>query len=247
MFARAETSEHSAKAETLACRTPFLPNRRTPEMQSPIRVVVADSHRLFAEALASEIGRQPGIEVAGTAVTTAELFRLASETRPRVVLSDTMLEGDGESVLDAAPKLTSRLPDLRFLFFLAPWVPEVILGEAARHAAGLLLRSEPIAAVTETIRRVADGKFRVSEEIAARLRFDAKRRRFHVKDAALLSTRQVAALRLHATRNVREVAALLHLSEKGAESQRYRLIRKLGLSDSDGLTRLAIREGLISP
>jgi DNA-binding NarL/FixJ family response regulator len=216
-------------------------------MGLPIRVVLADRHRVVVEALAAYLAGQADMEVAGTAVTAAELVGRVRSARPQVILSDAVFE-DG-SVLQIAAAFRRERPDVRLVLLLES-APEVLLHKAAPYAAGCLLKAEPLSAVLSAVRGAAAGEFPMSQEIAPRLCFDRNARRFLVRaddPVTSLTDRQVHVLRLFARgRSVREVARQLFLSEKGAESQRYRLMRRLGLSDRADLTRLAIREGFIS-
>jgi DNA-binding NarL/FixJ family response regulator len=53
-----------------------------------IRVLIADDHRMFAEALEAILGTDTRLEVAGHAGDGAEAVRLALKTRPDVTLMD---------------------------------------------------------------------------------------------------------------------------------------------------------------
>jgi DNA-binding NarL/FixJ family response regulator len=53
-----------------------------------IRVLIADDHRLFAEALEAILGGDERIDVVGQAGDGREAVRLASELHPDVVLMD---------------------------------------------------------------------------------------------------------------------------------------------------------------
>jgi DNA-binding NarL/FixJ family response regulator len=54
----------------------------------PIRVLIADDHRLFAEALEAILGGESSIEVVGRARNGAEAVELALELQPDIVLMD---------------------------------------------------------------------------------------------------------------------------------------------------------------
>jgi DNA-binding NarL/FixJ family response regulator len=58
------------------------------KLETPIRVLIADDHRLFAEALEAILGGESGIEVVGRARNGAEALELALELQPEVVLMD---------------------------------------------------------------------------------------------------------------------------------------------------------------
>jgi two-component system, NarL family, response regulator LiaR len=53
-----------------------------------IRVLIADDHRMFAEALEAILGTDERLEVAGQAADGAEAVRLALELQPDVILMD---------------------------------------------------------------------------------------------------------------------------------------------------------------
>src|SRR5436189_5385535 len=58
------------------------------KLESPIRVLIADDHRLFAEALEAILAGESSIEVVGRARNGAEALELAMELEPDVVLMD---------------------------------------------------------------------------------------------------------------------------------------------------------------
>ena len=58
------------------------------ELETPIRVLIADDHRLFAEALEAILSGESRIEVVGRARNGAEALELSLELEPDVVLMD---------------------------------------------------------------------------------------------------------------------------------------------------------------
>jgi DNA-binding NarL/FixJ family response regulator len=57
-------------------------------LESPIRVLIADDHRLFAEALEAILGGESRVQVVGRARNGAEALDLALDLEPDVVLMD---------------------------------------------------------------------------------------------------------------------------------------------------------------
>jgi DNA-binding NarL/FixJ family response regulator len=57
-------------------------------MPDKVRVLIADDHRMFAEALEAILATDDRLEVAGHAGDGAEAVRLALKSRPDVILMD---------------------------------------------------------------------------------------------------------------------------------------------------------------
>jgi two-component system response regulator DesR len=55
---------------------------------SPLRVLIADDHLLFAESLMAVLARDERVEVVGLAANGVEAVELAEELRPDLVLMD---------------------------------------------------------------------------------------------------------------------------------------------------------------
>ena len=66
-----------------------MPSRRG--QQTPLRVVIADDHRLFAEALEAILTTDDRIEVVGQASDGAQAVELARKLDPDVVLMDVSM------------------------------------------------------------------------------------------------------------------------------------------------------------
>jgi DNA-binding NarL/FixJ family response regulator len=63
-----------------------------------------------------------------------------------------------------------------------------------------------------------------------------------------LTSREHQVLQLIAEgKSTKEVAALLHISVKTAESHRTRLMQKLDIHETASLVRYAIRRGIVQP
>jgi DNA-binding NarL/FixJ family response regulator len=77
---------------------------------NPVRVLIVDDHRVFAEAIATRLEVEPDIVVVGTAATGREALAAIEEFRPDLVLMDVELAG--EDGIEVAARLRERRPDL---------------------------------------------------------------------------------------------------------------------------------------
>ena len=106
-------------------------------------MLIADDHRLFAEALAAILGAEHGIEVAGVAGDGKEAVALSGSLKPDVVLMDISMPGmDG---IEAARALTKRKRKPKVVMLTGSNAPQDI-ARAREAGATSFLTKESIAA-----------------------------------------------------------------------------------------------------
>ena len=77
-------------------------------MPAPIRVLIADDHRLFAEALEAILDAEPRIEVVARARNGEEAIEQTLALKPDVILMDIAMPGvDG---VEATKRIREQLP-----------------------------------------------------------------------------------------------------------------------------------------
>lgn len=215
----------------------------------PVSVAVIDRHRVFAEALAYRLEREPEIRVVCALEGLASGTEAIVRDRPDVVLLDADLPK--ASAFDAAVEIRRGLPGVRLLF-LTQGASDLIVDQAVRaDADGILLRDEPLAELVRAILRAAAGERSFSRSIAARIALDPTRRQMRLiseQPGNKLTDRQLEILR-HLARgdSVKDVARKLLLSPKSVDNQKFRIMSKIGVRDKVSLALYAVREGLIEP
>jgi len=123
---------------------------------APIRVVIADDHGLFAEALEAILAVDGRVEVVGRAGNGAKAVELVERLGPDVVLMDiSMPVVDG---FEATRRIRERVPEASVL---------ILTGSNSRHdvarsreagAAGYVTKDRIAAELVEAILDVAGGK-----------------------------------------------------------------------------------------
>jgi DNA-binding NarL/FixJ family response regulator len=102
---------------------------------TPVRVVIVDDHRLFADALALLLGHDERLTVIATAHDGRSAIEIAAAEQVEVAVVDVrMPEIDG---LETARRLRKRSPDTRVI--LVTGSDEPTLAEEARKAGAVAL------------------------------------------------------------------------------------------------------------
>jgi DNA-binding NarL/FixJ family response regulator len=210
------------------------------------RIVLADDHALVRQGIRSLLSSIADFEVVGEAADGREALRLIRVLAPDVALLDiSMPELNG---LDAAARALREWPRLKVIV-LSMHAAELFVIEALRAGVnGYLLKHADLSELERAIRAVARGERylapAVSGPVIERLLRTGHDERDEKGDA--LSPRQREVLQLIAEgKSTREIAERLNLSPKTVETHRAQLMQRLAIFDIAGLTRYALRIGLI--
>ena len=215
-------------------------------MESPIRVVIADDHRVVVESLSALLDLDDEFKVVCTATALEDAVECVSQTRPDVAVFD--IDFQGQDAFDVVPRLIQQVPETKVVFLTAH-LSDAFISQAIRmQARGYLLKDEPAAEVRNALRKLHAGEYVFSPSVQERLVWDSKAESFRLRvENALcsLSIQQLAILRhLARGKSVKEIAVALGRSEKSIDSHKYRIMNRLGIHDRVELCRFAIREGL---
>jgi DNA-binding NarL/FixJ family response regulator len=207
----------------------------------PVRVLLADDHRLMREGTAALLGADERIEVVGLAHDGREALALAERRKPDVVLLDlNMPEVDG---LEACARLREG-DDGPEVLMLTVSEEEPDLYAALRvGAAGYLTKDVPPAELIEAVLAVARGEPRIAPAMASRMLADMGRGEAPPEDPlARLSDREreVLALLAEGLRN-REIADRLVISEPTVKTHVRHVLEKLRIRNRAEAAAFAAR------
>ena len=209
----------------------------------PSRVLIADDHRLFREGLAA-ILPTTHFEIVGQVEDGQAAVRLARRLQPDLALLDItipLLNG-----MDATREVLRVAPRCRVVIIsMHSDLPYV--GESLRAGArGYVIKSQPASELVAALLQVLGGEVYLPPKAA-----HALPELLHAADEVLsdpLTPREREVLQLIAEgRPTKEVASVLGISFKTAESHRTHLMRKLDIHETAGLVRYAIRHRMIAP
>ena len=205
-----------------------------------IRVVLADDHAVVREGVKLLLEME-GFEVVGQATDGLEAVKLVRELNPEIAVLDRsmpLLNG-----IDAAREIRRASPGTQ-LILLTMDTDENHLLEALRAGfRGCVLKSYEAGELIQAIRAVVRGDTYLHPELSHAV-VEAYISRTEIQPDPL-SPRERQVLQLLAEgKRTREVGELLGLSIKTAESHRTRIMKKLGIKETAGLVRYALRQGV---
>jgi DNA-binding NarL/FixJ family response regulator len=211
-----------------------------------MRVLIADDHGIVRSGLRLLLERQPDIEVIGEAADGAEARELAIRERPDLAILDVRMPK--LTGLQVTRELKKQAPEVSVLI-LSMHDDERYLFEALKAgASGYVLKTQADADLVEAIRAVERGEPFLTPAAQQALIKDVLERGRETESEEELTPREEEIVKLVAeAHTTRQIAEILHLSEKTVENHRGNAMRKLGMRDRVELVRYAIRRGLIEP
>lgn len=221
---------------------------------TPLRILLADDHKLVRAGIYKLLEQLPGVQVVAQADDGLQVLDLVAQLQPDLVVLD--IEMPRCNGLDAARLLAQRHPQVKVLILSMYDNEEYLRHALAAGARGYLLKDAAPDELGQAITTLMAGRVYLSESLSRQLIgafvADAAAPARGVVAAARaserLSPRQVEVLKLIAQgHSTKEVARVLQVSIKTAETHRTRLMQQLDIHDVASLVRFAVREGLVSP
>jgi two-component system, NarL family, response regulator NreC len=208
-----------------------------------VRIVVVDDHAVVRTGLRLMLDAEADFEVVGEAGDArAAVFEVRAQ-KPDVILLDVVMPG--ESGIEALPKLKHEAPDARVLVLSMQDDPRYVREAFAAGADGYVLKEAVDAEVVAAVREIAGGGSYVHPALGARM-VAADAAAQAKQSANPLSAREEEVLRLLALGHTnQEIAGLLFISVRTAETHRAHIMQKLGLASRAELVRHAIAQRLL--
>lgn len=207
------------------------------------RVMVVDDHALVRAGICALLGNFEGFQVVAEAANGRDALKMLHQTGPDIVLMDiAMHELNG---LDACERILRQQPECIVIILSMHTAERYVIESLRRGARAYVLKDAAPHCLKQALNSVLAGRLYLSPplspQILSRIAGGATRH-----DSSPLTVRQREILQLIAEgSSSRQISEQLHISVKTVETHRAQLMQRLDIYDVAGLTRYAIRIGLI--
>jgi two-component system, NarL family, response regulator NreC len=208
-----------------------------------LRILLADDHHIVRQGLRVLLERE-GFEIVGEAVDGREAVQLAQATRPDVALLDLIMPR--LNGLDAGREIL-RCGWTSTIILLTMHTEEHQVAAALRAGVrGYVLKTQAAEDLVRAIQDAVRGKVFLSPSVSNVVVSGYLSGEKAPADPLAPRERQVLQL-VAEGQTSKEIATILGVSVKTAESYRAHVMEKLDIHDTAGLVRYAIRQGIVVP
>ena len=208
-----------------------------------VTVVLADDHPIVLQGVRRLLERED-FEILGEAADGLQVVQLAEQCRPDVVVLDlSMPTLNGIGAIHKIARVSPRTK----IILLTMYTDECHVFEALRAGVkGCLSKTQAPEHLIEAIREVCAGGVYLSPNVSGLVVQGYLAKTEQPYDPLTCRERQVLQL-IAEGRTTKQIAGILGVTIKTAESHRGALMEKLDLHTTADLVRYAIRRGLVQP
>jgi two-component system response regulator NreC len=209
----------------------------------PIRIVLVDDHVLVRQGLKSLLERE-GFQVVAEASDGQEALGHVASFHPDIVIMDiSMPTLNG---LNATRKMSRSSPRTKTILLTQHDESQYIREALEAGVKGYVLKSQVASDLLMAIRQVSRDQVYLSPGVSSAVMEAYQSKSEKSRNPLTLRERQVLQL-IAEGKSTKDVASLLGVSVKTAESHRTRLMQKLDIHEIASLVLYAVRHGIVEP
>lgn len=207
------------------------------------RVLLADDHRILRETLRTLI-ESHGWPVVGEASDGLAAVEVAKRVHPDISILDISMPG--LNGVNTARELLHMDPRMNVLLLTVHNEDNFVMEGLRAGVRGYVLKTQASSDLIQALRETSRGSIYLSPSVSRAVVEGCLGDRDLPEDPLTLREKEVLQLIAEGMTN-KETASTLGMSVKTAESHRARIMKKLGIHETAGLVRYAIRQGLVQP
>jgi DNA-binding NarL/FixJ family response regulator len=214
-----------------------------------LRILIADDHELVRRGLIALLQAHEGWEICGEASDGREAVEKAKQLKPDVVILDVGMPN--LNGLAATRQLSRQDPHCKIIVLTITDTDQIVQEALDAGARGFVLKSDAARDLVSAVEALQRNRMfltpRVNDMVLAGF-LDRGHRASHGEPPELpkLTPREGEVIQLLAEgKSSKEVASLLNLSTKTAETHRSNIMRKLGFHSIRDLVVYAVKNNII--
>ena len=212
-----------------------------------MRILIVDDHGIVREGLKSLLQNQSDMEVVGEGQDGQVAVELAEQLSPDIVIMDMSMPN--LNGIEATRFILQHRPNIKVIILSMHSDRHIVKETLEAGASAYVLKSNLFDEMLRALEIVAEGGRYLSPRITDVVIDDyvGKLTEGESGKTPKLTSRERQIVQLVAEgKTIKEIARILHISPKTADSNRRQIMNKLGFSSVAELTKYAIREGLTS-
>jgi DNA-binding NarL/FixJ family response regulator len=214
-----------------------------------LRILIADDHDLMRRGLKALVESRPGWTICGEAQTGREAVAKAEECKPDIVILDiTMPELNG---VEAARRITKLSPSTEILVLSVHYSDQLIRDILDAGVRGYIVKSDSDRDLFVAVEALGNHRPFFTPKATELILNNFNRKGGPVektpeflRDRLTSREREIVQL-LSEGKSSKEVASVLNISVKTAETHRANIMRKLEIHSVSELVRYAVRNQII--
>jgi DNA-binding NarL/FixJ family response regulator len=213
----------------------------------PVRIMVADDHEVVRRGLRALLEAQPNWQVCAEAADGRDVVKRAGELKPDVIVLDIAMPN--LNGLEATRQLVKMDPAARVLILTLDDSEQLIRDVLSAGARGFLLKSDAARDLVSAVDALRQEKTYFTSKVASMVLngfLDRGSGAGLEPSVSPLTSREREVVQLLAEgKSTKEVACVLNLSVKTAETHRSNIMRKLELHSVSALVLYAVRNNIV--
>lgn len=208
-----------------------------------IKVIIADDHELMREGVKKIINQEPGMEIAGEASNSVELYERIEDTEFDILVLDISMPG--KSGIEIMKELKVSKNKIKVIILTMHPEDRFALRALKAGALGYLTKETASEELVNAIRKVFNGGKFITEKVANILLDDYSSEDADLPIHHLLSDREFEVLvKIASGKKVNDISLELNISPATVNTYRARVMEKLGLKSNVEITRYALENNI---
>lgn len=207
-------------------------------MNKKVRIIIADDHPLFSQAVIQVLSTRKNLEVIGQAENGKAALELIRRELPDIAILDVQMPGmDGFEVakIVRTEKLATKI------IFLTMFNQESFIKKVFEIGVkGYILKDSAITDILKCIEAVSEDNFYLSPQVSHFLLTMNLKEKPAAKDELTQSEKKILKL-IGQGKSSKEIAEELFISTKTVENHRSNICKKLNITGNSALLKYALK------